>query len=122
MVKFVSRTEKMIALLRENIGRVVVLHMVKDGESTIQQGVLERENEELGSFVLKIERMARDWNSRSMDTTPICSTAVGVRCSINTRRYCATSRANSLSMVRSSTCLLAARTDGSWRSLASGLC
>ena len=59
MVKFVNRTEKMIALLQENIGHVVVLHMVRDSESTIQQGILERENEELGSFVLKIERMAR---------------------------------------------------------------
>jgi hypothetical protein len=60
MVKFVSRTEKMIALLQKNLGHVVVLHMVRDGESTIQQGILEREDEELGSFVLKIERMARE--------------------------------------------------------------
>ncbi len=55
-----DRTEKMIALLRKNNGQLVVLHLVKDGESSIQQGVVDREDPELGTFVLRIDRIARE--------------------------------------------------------------
>lgn len=55
-----DRREKMTAMLRKAKGQLVVLHLVRNGESTIQQGVVDREDEELGTFVLGIDRIMRE--------------------------------------------------------------
>jgi hypothetical protein len=54
------RTEKVLQLLRKHMGQTVILHLSKGGGDSIQQGVIEREDEPLGTFVLRIDRMARE--------------------------------------------------------------
>lgn len=51
--------EAMKLLLDQNIGKTIVIHLMSEGQNSIQQGVLSRGGEGIGSYVLRISRVAR---------------------------------------------------------------
>ncbi len=46
-------------LLDQNIGKTIVIHLMSEGQNSIQQGVLAKGSEEIGSYVLRISRASR---------------------------------------------------------------